>query len=87
MKNPILLRFLLKLEVNEKPPKVFTVILNAMVEGFDVGLLQKALYFFTKLPASFSGNDLYFTYLLFNCFFKNVFQRLINSSAIIINIV
>lgn len=74
-------------EIHEKTPEILTVVLDAVVQGFDVGLLQKALYFFTQLPAAFTGYDLHLADLFFDGIIKGLLQGLVDRLAVVVNIV
>ena len=74
-------------EIDEKTPEILTVVLDAVVQGFDVGLLQKALYFFTQLAAAFPGYDLHLADLFFDGIIKGLLQGLVDRLAVVVNIV
>jgi hypothetical protein len=76
----------LKLEVDEYPPEVFIVLLDAMIKLFDVPLIQKAQDLFLELPAALAGDDLNQFYFPVHCFFHNAIQFCLDLLATIINV-
>ena len=58
-------------EVNEYPPKVLVILFDAVIEFFDVALIQKPQHLFLELPAAFAGDDLNQFDLLFDRFFHD----------------
>lgn len=76
----------LKPEINEQPSKILTVVFDAVIEWFDMRLLQETLHFFPQLPAAFSGNDLYFPDLFFNGIVKCLLQGFVNGLTVVVYI-
>jgi hypothetical protein len=81
--NTTILR--LELEIHKQSPEILTVVLDSMVLLFNMRLLEKTLDLFSKLSASFTGDDLHLPDLFFDRIIKSLLQRAIDGSAVIID--
>jgi hypothetical protein len=68
--------------MNKKSAPVFIILLDAVVQLFNVSLTEKPHNFLLKLPAAFAGDDLDKTDFLFKCLFNDVSSELIWSSRL-----
>lgn len=69
--------------MNEDTAKIFTILLNPMVEFFDVTLLQKTNHFLFELTTPLSRDDLDECYLLFDSFGHYAIELIIYLTAFI----
>ena len=74
-------------ETHEQSAEIPAVLINAMILGLDVFLLQEPDHFLLQLSASFSWNDLDDRNALFNGFINNIIQGLIDFPALVVNFV
>jgi hypothetical protein len=77
----------LELEVDEDPPEVFIVLLEAVIKLFDMSLVQKAQDLFLELSTAFAGDDLDQFDLPVDCFLHNAIQFCIDLFAAIVDVV
>lgn len=78
---------LLKSEVDEDPSEVLIILFEAMIELFDMSLVQETQYFFLELPTTFARNDLNEFYFPVNRFLHDAIQLRVNLSAAVVDIV
>ncbi len=71
--------------MNKDTPKVFVVLLDAVVQFADMRLIQKTQNFFLELTTPFTGNNLDESDFLVNGFLHNAIQFSINLAAAIVN--
>ncbi len=76
-----------KPEVHEQTTMVFIVILNPVIEFFNIGLLQPANDPFFKLTASLSRYDFHSADLFGNCVINQIAQRPFDIPVFIVDIV
>ena len=77
----------LKFKIYKQPPEVFGIVLYAVIQRFDVWLLQKAFNFLAKLATSFARNDFHLPDLFVDCIVESLLQRLINGPGIVVDVV
>jgi hypothetical protein len=73
--------------MDEYPPEVAIVLLDAMIKLSDMSLVQKTQHFFLELPAAFAGDDLDQFYFSIDGFFHNAIQFHIDLVALVVNVV
>ncbi len=80
-------KILLPTEVDEEATEIFAVLLDAVVERFDLFLLEEPQNVFLELSRSFARNDLDHRRVLLHCFFDNIVQRFVNIAPFIEDVV
>jgi hypothetical protein len=78
---------LLEPEVDKNTPKVFVVFLDAVIEFFDVTLIQKPQHLFLELSTAFAGDDLNQFDPLFDGFLHDAVQFRVDLVAAIVDFV
>ncbi len=76
----------LELEMDEDSAKVLVVFFNAMIQLFDVTLIQKAEHFLFKLPAAFAGNNFHQLYFLSHGLLHNAVEFRVDLAAAIVDV-
>lgn len=71
----------------KQPPEILAVLINAMILGLDVLLLQKSDHLLLQLPAALARNDLDDGNTFLNRLINNVVQGLVNFPALVVDIV
>lgn len=73
-------------KVNKQPPEVLAILINPVVFGFDVLLLQEPDDLLFELPRPFAGNDLYRVDLSLNGLIDDIAQGSVNLVASVVNV-
>jgi hypothetical protein len=73
-------------KVDKNPAKVFIVLFYAVIQFFDVALIQKAQDFFLELAGSFARDNLHQINFFVYRFLHDAIQFSVNISAAIVDI-
>ena len=74
-------------EMHDHLPKILAVLLHAVIQIFNVRLLQKSKHFLFQLPAPLAGNDLNIICSLFDRLPDNTIECCIQLAGVVENIV
>ena len=74
-------------EVDEDPSEVFIVLFEAVIELFNMSLVQETQYFFLELPTAFARDDLNEFYFPVNRFLHNAIQLRVDLIAAVVDLV
>ena len=77
----------LELEVDEDPPEIFFFFFNAMIQLFNMSLVQEPKYLFLQLSTAFAGDNLDQFYFPVNRFLQNTVKLRVDLIAAIVDVV
>jgi hypothetical protein len=73
--------------MHKHPPEILVVLLNAMIEGFDVGLVEVAKNFLFELAAALAGDDFDEGDLFTDGLVNDAVKFLVQGAAVVIDVV
>ena len=72
--------------MNKDAPKVLIILLHAMIQLFDMSLIQKPQNFFLQLPTAFAWDDLDQIDFSVNRFLDDTIQFFVYHLAFVVNV-
>jgi hypothetical protein len=78
--------FSLELEVNEYPPKILVILLQAVIKLLNMSLIQESQHFLLELAAALARNDLDQLYLPVHGLLDNAIKLRIDLIAAVVDV-